>query len=34
MTGMVDIEQRLRRLEDEKAILDTLYAYGHHLVYG
>lgn len=30
MAGM-DIEQRLRRLEDEKAILDTLYAYGHHL---
>ena len=26
-----DIEQRLRKLEDEKAILDTLYAYGHHL---
>ncbi|MBU3738631.1 MAG: nuclear transport factor 2 family protein [Rhodoferax sp.] len=25
------LEQRLRRLEDEKAILDTLYAYGHHL---
>lgn len=25
------LEERLRRLEDEKAILDTLYAYGHHL---
>ena len=33
MAGM-DIEQRLRRLEDEKAILETLYAYGHHLDYG
>ena len=30
----MDIEQRLRRLEDEKAILDTLYAYGHGLDYG
>ena len=30
----MSIEERLRRLEDEKAILDTLHAYGHHLDYG
>lgn len=30
----MDIEQRLRKLEDEKAILDTLYAYGHGIDYG
>lgn len=30
----MDIEQRLRQLEDEKAILNTLYAYGHYLDYG
>lgn len=32
--AVVNIEERLRRLEDEKAILDTLHAYGHHLDYG
>jgi ketosteroid isomerase-like protein len=31
---MSDVEQRLRRLEDERAILDTLYAYGHSIDYG
>lgn len=30
----MSIEVRLRRLEDEKAILETLHAYGHHLDYG
>jgi ketosteroid isomerase-like protein len=29
-----DIETRLGRLEDERAILDTLYAYGHAIDYG
>ena len=28
------IEQRLRLLEDERAIVDTLYAYGHAIDYG
>lgn len=30
----LDVENRLRALEDERAILDTLYAYGHSLDYG
>lgn len=29
-----DLERRLRRLEDERSILDTLYAYAHSLDYG
>lgn len=29
-----DLERRLRALEDERSILDTLYAYGHALDYG
>jgi ketosteroid isomerase-like protein len=29
-----DLEARLRRLEDEHAILDTLSAYGHSIDYG
>ena len=29
-----DVESRLRALEDERAILDTLYAYAHSLDYG
>jgi hypothetical protein len=28
------IEERLRMLEDERAILDRLYAYGHSIDYG
>ena len=28
------LEERLQRLEDERAILDRLYAYGHSLDYG
>jgi ketosteroid isomerase-like protein len=28
------VEERLRALEDERAILDRLYAYGHALDYG
>jgi hypothetical protein len=31
---MTGIEQRLRLLEDERAILATLYRYGHALDYG
>ena len=31
---MTGIEARLQRLEDEQAILDTLYGYGHGLDYG
>jgi ketosteroid isomerase-like protein len=31
---MTDIERRLQYLEDEQAILDTLYGYGHGLDYG
>ena len=31
---MSDIETRLRALEDQNAILDRLYAYGHSLDYG
>ncbi len=31
---MASIEQRLQHLEDEQAILDTLYGYGHGLDYG
>ena len=31
---MSSLEQRLQRLEDEQAILDVLYAYGHSLDYG
>ncbi|MGX7681814.1 nuclear transport factor 2 family protein [Jatrophihabitans sp. DSM 45814] len=31
---MSDIESRLARLEDEKAILNRLYAYGHSIDYG
>ncbi len=31
---MTDIDQRLRLLEDENAILQTLYIYGHSLDYG
>lgn len=31
---MSTIEQRLRLLEDEQEILNTLYAYGHSLDYG
>lgn len=30
----IDVEARLRRLEDEHAILDTLYQYGHSIDYG
>jgi ketosteroid isomerase-like protein len=30
----MSIEERLRLLEDERAILQTLYAYGHGLDYG
>ena len=30
----MSIEERLRKLEDERAIHDTLNAYGHHLDYG
>ena len=29
-----DVEQRLRALEDERGILDTLHAYAHSLDYG
>jgi ketosteroid isomerase-like protein len=28
------VEERLQRLEDERAIVDTLYSYGHALDYG
>ena len=28
------LEQRVQVLEDERSILDTLYAYGHSLDYG
>lgn len=31
---MSDLESRVRRLEDERAILDVLHAYGHSLDYG
>jgi ketosteroid isomerase-like protein len=31
---MDDLAERVRRLEDERSILDTLYAYGHSLDYG
>ena len=31
---MTSMEERLRLLEDERAILETLYAYGHGLDYG
>ena len=31
---MTGIEKRLARLEDERAILDTLHAYGHGIDYG
>lgn len=31
---MASLEERVQRLEDEQAILDTLYAYGHGLDYG
>ena len=31
---MATVEERLQRLEDEEAILATLYAYGHDLDYG
>lgn len=31
---MSDLEARLRRLEDERAILDVLHAYGHSIDYG
>lgn len=31
---MTDVEKRLGRLEDERAILDVLYAYGHAIDYG
>ena len=34
MTQMSTLEERLQRLEDERAILDRLYAYGHSLDYG
>jgi hypothetical protein len=30
----VDIEARLQRLEDERAIMEVLYRYGHALDYG
>lgn len=32
--GIDDIAARLRRLEDERAIVHTLYRYGHALDYG
>lgn len=31
---MSDLEARLRRLEDERAVLDVLHAYGHSIDYG
>ena len=32
--GLEELEKRLRALEDERAILSTLYRYGHSLDYG
>lgn len=34
MTDLTDLEQRLRRIEDEQAIVRLLHAYGHALDYG